>query len=399
MRSHGSALRSLIVAAATLFASSAHAECPPGQTPASCALHEEGVAFFLDGKFDAAATKFRAAIGAGPTARSYLGYSQAVEAQGKVALAYETMTVAKRLSDEEMRATGGKDPEITARAERIKYKLGELGGKIAYVWLRLPQGIPASRVVSVHREREGDLADPLGRWIVIAPERQVLFATLDDGRRVEMIAQVPAGTQGQLVLPIVPMPAVTQPVRAPAGRPLIELYRKAPKPPPPNPPNAVFAIEMVTIARAVGNVGYGLGFGLFYERKFAKRIAGTVRTSIVFHPTQTYDGIGVGSSREYSATEGVLMIGARTRAKLPVYAGLELGALLYSQSSRHFGQLPSTDFEETYAWAYPALAVGGGARLGRLHLDASVLGAIDAGSAISMPVRFMFTVGLDMVKR
>jgi hypothetical protein len=189
-------LRSLTFLAALLASRAAFADCPAGQTSASCALHDEGVTAFTAGKYDEAATKFRAAIAAGATARSYLGYSQSVEGQGKIALAYETMLVAQKLSNEELSTPAGQqDTAIVGRAERIKYKLAELRAKIAYAWLRLPEGVSIRRLVSVYREGEGDLQQPIGRWVVVAPERQVLFATLDDGQRVQVLVQIAPGSQ------------------------------------------------------------------------------------------------------------------------------------------------------------------------------------------------------------
>ena len=61
-----------------LAAKVASAACPDKR--ASCVLHEEGVALFLEKNYEEAAKKFAAAIAAEPTARSYLGYAQAVEA-------------------------------------------------------------------------------------------------------------------------------------------------------------------------------------------------------------------------------------------------------------------------------------------------------------------------------
>jgi len=81
----------VLVAALCAAARIAHAECPEGTPQAACVLHEEGVAALTAARYDEAATKFRAAIASSPSARSYLGYSQAVEGQGKLALAYETM--------------------------------------------------------------------------------------------------------------------------------------------------------------------------------------------------------------------------------------------------------------------------------------------------------------------
>src|SRR5688500_5567157 len=100
-----------VVLCLVVAATAAHAACPDKR--ASCVLHEEGVALFLEGKHEQAASTFAAAIAAEPTARSYLGYAQAVEALGQIALAYETMVNAQRLSQAEMQSTGGKDPEVT----------------------------------------------------------------------------------------------------------------------------------------------------------------------------------------------------------------------------------------------------------------------------------------------
>ena len=100
------------------------------------------------------------------------------------------MLVAQKLSNEELARPGGpQDTAVVGRAERIKYKLAELGAKISYAWLRLPEGVPARRLVSVYREGEGDLPSPIGRWVVVAPNRQVLYGPLDDGQRLSVIAR------------------------------------------------------------------------------------------------------------------------------------------------------------------------------------------------------------------
>ncbi len=202
----------------------AHANCPDQR--ASCVLHEEGVALLMEGKHQQAAAKFAAAIAAEPTARSYLGYAQSVEALGQIALAYDTLVKAQVLSQAEVKANG-KDPEVTARAERIKYKLGELRGKIGFVWLRVPQGVAPQRVVAVQREGEGQLAAPFTQWTAVAPGKQVLIATIDDGTKLPVVAEVAAGTQGVVVIPVKggavagtgPAPVRTAGMPPPAPRP------------------------------------------------------------------------------------------------------------------------------------------------------------------------------------
>ncbi|MDQ3337682.1 MAG: hypothetical protein M4D80_21170 [Myxococcota bacterium] len=377
----------------------AFADCPVGQTSASCALHDEGVTAFTAGRYDEAATKFRAAIAAGPTARSYLGYSQSVEGRGKIALAYETMLVAQKLSNEELAAPGGKhDPALVGRAERIKYKLAELGAKIAYVWLRLPEGIPIRRLVAVFREGEGDLQQPIGRWIVVAPERQVLFATLDDGKRLQVIAQVAPGSQSSVVIPVPAMqmqPAQMQPVQPsqvtyqPVSPNTVDLQ---PSRPPPNPANTVFAIDAAFILGNSEGIGPGLGFAAMFEKKLTKRIAITGRGALVFHPSRDEEDLA--DTRTVSANEGMLLVGARTRSKLPLYLSFETGALFFNRRET----LSMTGIEDTYANTYLGVMFGGGVRIGKVHFETYMLAVANNGD-YDMPVRFFATFGVDLYRR
>ena len=393
-------LRSLTILAALLgllAPGTALADCPPGQTSASCALHDEGVTAFTAGKYDEAATKFRAAIAAGATARSYLGYSQSVEGQGKIALAYETMLVAQKLSNEELAAPGGKqDTAVVGRAERIKYKLAELGAKIAYVWLRLPGGVSIRRLVSVYREGEGDLQQPIGRWIVVAPEKQVLFATLDDGQRVQVVAQVAPGSQGTVVIPVPAaqiQPAQMQPVQPqqvtyqPVSPSAVDLE---PPKPSPSPANTIFAIDAAFILGNNEGIGPGLGFAALFEKKLAKRIAITGRGALVFHPSRENDDLV--DTTTVSANEGVILVGARTRSKLPLYLSLELGAVLFTRD-----ETLMTGFEDTYSHTYPAVMFGGGVRIGKVHFEAYVLSVANTGD-YDLPTRFFATFGVDLYR-
>jgi hypothetical protein len=191
----------LVVLFVLIAVGAARANCPDQR--ASCVLHEEGVTLLLENKHQLAAAKFAAAIAAEPSARSYLGYAQAVEALGQIALAYDTMVKAQQLSQAEVKSSGGNNGEINARAERIKYKLGELRAKIGFAWLRLPEGVQPQRVVSVQREGEGQLPTPFTQWTAVAPGKQVLIATIDDGTKLTVVAQVAAGTQGVVVIPVV----------------------------------------------------------------------------------------------------------------------------------------------------------------------------------------------------
>ncbi len=195
----------------------ARANCPDQR--ASCVLHEEGVALFLESKHQLAAEKFAAAIAAEPTARSYLGYAQAVEALGQIALAYDTLVNAQRLSQAESKSPGANKAEVSSRAERIKYKLGELRAKIGFVWLRVPEGVQPQRVISVQREGEGPLSAPFTQWTAVAPGKQVLIATIDDGTKLTVVAQVTAGTQGVVVIPVIALPGARPPITRTPGLP------------------------------------------------------------------------------------------------------------------------------------------------------------------------------------
>jgi hypothetical protein len=194
--------------------------CPDQR--ASCVLHEEGVTLFLEGKHALAAAKFLAAIGAEPTSRSYLGYAQAVEALGQIALAYDSLVKAQTLSQAEVKASGPNNSDVNSRAERIKYKLGELRAKIGFAWLRVPAGVPQQRVVAVQREGEVQLPTPFTQWIAVSPGKQVLIATIDDGTQLTVVAQVAAGSQGVVIIPV-----------AASGRPAVPVGRPGVVMPPP----------------------------------------------------------------------------------------------------------------------------------------------------------------------
>jgi hypothetical protein len=390
-------LRSLTILAVLLASRAAFADCPPGQTNASCALHDEGVVAFTAGKYDEAATKFRAAISAGPTARSYLGYSQAVEGQGKIALAYETMLVAQKLSNEELATPAGKqDTAIVGRAERIKYKLAELGAKIAYIWLRLPPGVSIRRLVSVYREGEGDLPQPIGRWVVVAPERQVLFATLDDGQRVQVVAQVAPGSQSTVIIPVpqTVQPAQMQPVQPqPATyQPVSPTAVDLQPPKPQGQPSTIFAVDAAFILGNPEGIGPGLGFAALFEKKLAKRLAITGRGALVFHPSRDREDIA--DTTTVSANEGMILVGARTRSRLPLYLSFEAGTVFFTRRET----LSMTGLEQTYSHTYPAVLLGGGVRIGKVHFETYMLATANTGD-FDLPVRFFATFGVDLYKR
>jgi hypothetical protein len=385
------------------------AECPDGTPRAACVLHDEGVAALTAKRYDEAATKFRGAITAHPSARSHLGYSQALEGQGKLALAYETMLVAQRLSNEEMVGPGAKDPVKIGRAERIKYKLSELGGRVGFVSLRLPEGVSAQRLVSVRREGEGDLASPIGRWVAVAPDQQVLIASLDDGTQVEVIAKVASGSQSNLVLPIPAQrrpgqpgqPAQSSQGQPPGGAasgqdaPIGTLYQKPAGPAP--LPTSALAVGMTVLSRGAElpatGTGLGAGIGLFglFERRVSRSIGVTLRADYVWYPPRDIDPIVA-----ITGAELMMLAGLRTMTRT-LHARLETGLSIFGlQVDGPFEELGSrTD-------VYPVIGLGAGLQLSRVRLHATLQYALitnDDGIAPQLPLRFMGVVGIDLWRR
>ncbi len=376
----------------------AHAACPDKR--ASCVLHEEGVTLLLDKQYAPAAAKFAAAIAAEPTARSYLGYAQAVESLGQIALAYDTMVAAQRLSTTEIQATGGKDVEVNARAERIKYKLGELRAKIGFVWLRVPEGVPPQRVVSVQRQGEGDLYQPLTQWTAVAPGRQVLVASIDDGSKLEVVASVAAGTQGVVVIPIVaragrpPNPIVgTGPGPGPGpGRPLVGLYQPMPRPPLPVYHTYV-ALGASFVAPGPGDASSGTGLSAFYEHRLGGSSLGlATRLEYLVHgDKESFDGTRTLST---SGSEVIVLAGLRTMSSRSLHGRAGVGFTIYSQDSKISGAVT-----DSFTRLYPAFELGAGAHLGRLRLQASVMFTTAAGGEVELGTRFMGTAGIDLYRK
>jgi hypothetical protein len=386
-----------------VLATSAHAACPDKR--ASCVLHEEGVALFLEKQYEEAAKKFAAAIAAEPTARSYLGYAQAVENLGQIALAYDTMVAANKLSDAELQRLPN-DAEVTSRKERIKYKLGELRAKIGFVWLRVPDGVSPRRVVAVKREGEGDLAQPLTQWTAVAPNRQVLIASIDDGTRIEVVAEVAAGSQGVAVIPIPggrgggggggmpPGPGFRQP---PVGQVFMPTFR------PPPTYNTFFSIGLSLVAPGVedNNVGgsprngSGTGFTAIYEKKVASAFGLTGRLDYLFHG-ESDDFFG--SDPTTKGSEVILLAGARTMGSRTIHGRAGVGLAIYSQQA--FGPGGAELGEGTFTRAYPLFEVGGGLHLGRVRFQAALLFSTEpSDGAPNLGTRFMATFAIDLYRK
>jgi len=391
----------LVAASATAWAT-----CPDGA--ANCLLHEEGVTLLTSGKFEEAAAKFQASLAAGPTARAALGYAQAIEGQGKIALAYESMLYAKQLSDGEVAGPKGKDVDVIGRAERVKYKLGELRARVGFVQIKLPPNVPPRRLVSVRRKGEGDLVDPLLRWVVVAPDHQMLVAFLDDGSKLEIDAQVGAGMQGSVVIPVPavgtrPNPntsPIVQPVPAGAGNqqrivgstPIQDLYRQAPPKPSVLPPPALaVGLDFVTMAGAPDNMNNNFGAAALVEHRLGEHFGLSTRLAITNHPPQS----NFITEDEVSGLEVMAAGGLRTRSHHSFYLFSEAGITVFR---RHTVFAAPTAPDEDLSRTYPTIDIGGATRLGRLHIQGAIVWALNV-SDIDLPVRFMLSLGLDLVKQ
>jgi hypothetical protein len=375
-------------------AGTADAACPDKR--ASCVLHEEGVTLFLEGKHDQAAAKFAAAIAAEPTARSYLGYAQAVEALGQIALAYDTMVAAQRLSQAEVQQTGGKDVDVNARGERIKYKLGELRAKIGFVWLRVPDGVAPQRVVAVQRQGEGDLSQPLTQWTAVTPGRQVLIASIDDGSKLEVIAEVAAGSQGVVVIPIAASPRNQIPI----GRPVGGVFMPMPRPVlPPIKTYIAFGGSVVapggkSSESTVPTASSGLGFTALYERRFNSSLGLATRVEFLFHGKTdggTFDTLPSSvEGNEFIATVGLRTWGSRT-----IHGRAAAGFSIYSQKQTN---TMTGVTENEFTRLYPGLELGGGLHLGRLRIQMGLMFSASGDANVTLGTRFMGTLGIDLYR-
>jgi hypothetical protein len=378
-----------------IAASTARADCPANA--ANCLLHEEGVVLLSQSKFPEAAEKFKASIAAGPTARSYLGYSQALEGAGRIALAYEAMLAAQQLSNDEVAKSGG-DVEVTSRAERIKYKLAEQKTKVGFAWLRLPDGVPPQRLVSVQRKDESDIPSPLTRLVPVAPHQE-LTASLNDGTRISFIADIAPGSTAAVVIPIngqrintttqrPPPGPVGTPLPPPGQRPVGSVYAPPTQLPEVPLPSMSFGMDVGFIAPGFDQFESGVGIYAYYEHKIANGLMLDIHVGYLYHPPITPMAVEM----TFSSNEGLIVGGIRTQSHSALYGIAQAGVLLYQQDI----STPAGD--TTFSYTYPTLVAGGGLRSGGFHLEAAVVYAINVGSDVDLPVRFMGTIGIDFAR-
>jgi hypothetical protein len=384
-------MRPVAIAAILAVAAPAAAECP--DRAASCMLHEEGVALLVAGKYGEAVGKFKASIAAGATARAYLGYAQALEGDGKVAQAYEAMVVAAQMSADEIAKTPN-DVDVKARAERIKYKQAELQTKVGFAWLRLPDGVPPQRLVSVQRKDESDIPSPLTHLVPVAP-RQELTAHMSDGTKINFIADVAPGSTAAVVIPVRGQRVATggtqpgvggpQPGLGGAVPPAGGVYQ--PLPPPPEPP-----LTQTSIGLAVGFIVPGIedmseGYSIlgYYEQAVSAGLMLSVHGGYIHHPTKP------GVTGDITGGEIFGVAGLRTRRRGALY-GLAAAGFTVLARVDSSGMTDST-------YGYPAVELGGGLRWGSFRVQASLDYAINVGGGGDIPLRFMMTAGYDLYRK
>lgn len=362
----------------------AHAdECP--ETQAGCALQAEGARLLLDGQFRDAATKFTASIAAAPSARAYLGYSQALEGLGDTVLACDAMMIAKRFSDREIAETPD-DVVRAARAERIKYKLGELTSKSGVVRITLAPGLDGANVLSVAWPEHGEISDPLGRDVCVQPQQQTLDVTFRDGARTQIDVRARPGTT-TTVLVAYPAPAIQPRYAMPTYFPVDTGPRWVTTP----PPERGLSIAGVALVPNAGSLSGGVGVMIHGESRLNTHAAITANLTVLLHPRTYFET----ESIETSGDEEQLLVGLRSARLGPIFATVEAGAarIAGTADAPMMGDRPALHIEDA-SWL-PTFAVGGGLAIKWVELRAGVSWTI-GGELFEPGVRVYFGAGVHL---
>jgi hypothetical protein len=381
-----------------LASTRAFADCPTQQ--AACLLHEEGVTLLAAKKFDEAAAKFEASITAGATARAELGYALANEGARRLGIAYEAIVEANRLSLWEVRQTP-KNTEITARAERIKYVMGELRSKIVLIRVTLPVGA-TERIVTV--QREGRDARDVGGSLAVAPDDK-LVAIMQSGLRVDGTVAFAAGGEGEWLVNLpVPERVAVQPTPQPQPQPAIVV----PMPPTEEPPGQFHRPGRHTVVGAAfavapastddGNTGIGVQAYAVYV---AKPLLLTARLGYLRH----FDDDQSDANEAITLDIGELnaLVGVGYALHDPFYVAAEVGytQLDESVSTLDFMTAAHAAASNTSRYAMYTLAIGAHWRRADLRLGfegpIASLGQSQPGPQGDLSTRLMFSIGVDFV--
>jgi len=375
-------MRSLAVLA--VLARVAAADC---DDQADCILREEATKLFKDGKYAEAAEKFKASAAAKPTARAYLGYAQALEQIGRVALAYDAIREAKQLSEKEV-AAHPDDVDITSRAGRIDYVTGEIRAKVGLVRLSLPSGVSPKTLASVQRKGEGDLDEPLDAPIAVAPDGQKLIALLRDGRSVPFTVDVGAGLEATAIIPINGATGDEEPA-------------------PPEPPHAIEGPRLRAlllgglIPSRDRNGGWAWGGILGAEYRPLWWLALRAGAGYFEHEGTETEQLGIDPPHEFGGNEQVIQVGART-ANARFFAGIDLGIWRFEEIVATATDFPGVHEHvvSTYVSVVPAVGFRYKRFEARLALvcliDLDVYRSQNAQDADLDSVRGMATIGVAL---
>jgi hypothetical protein len=408
-----------VVLACALASARARADCPT--QAAACLLDEEGVALLAHKQYTEAAAKFEASITAGPSARAELGYAQALDALGKLGLAYDAIVEADRLSAWEKRDAPN-DRDVYARGERIKYVMGDLRSRVGFVHVQLPAPLVGDPIVAVHREGH-DVRDPHAT-IAIAPGDKVT-AVLRSGARHEGLVKVAAGGETTWVVPVEAAAAVaappvcdsssstpevgdgsavpvTLPFESPGQTP-----DPTPDPTPPivlqPPPRTHFGFEFALLPASAANAGSAIGGALFMGYDVAQRFRIGLRGGAFIHTPidQTTSDEANTAMTHVTGDEFGGWLGVRAVIAGPLIATAELGAIKLDQTATLTisGFLPSTASNDL---DYLVYTLGLGLHAGPLDFgfglegELTGLGESQPGTEPDLGVRLMITVGRDL---
>src|SRR5262249_43799325 len=149
----------------------------------------------------------------------------------------------------------------------------------------------------------------------------------------QVVAEIAAGSQGVVVIPLQRVATGPGPGVVPTGRPITSVYVPMVKPPPP-PIDAYFALGGSVLApgphgnAALGDVprsSSGAGFSAFYERRFGKTAFGlATRLEYSIHSESHGDDINP-KPFSVSGSEVVALGGIRTMGSRTIHGRVGLG--------------------------------------------------------------------------
>jgi len=162
--------------------------------------------------------------------------------------------------------------------------------------------------------------------------------------------------------------------------------------PPPPVYKTYFALGASILAPGPGDASAGEGLTGLYERRIGKAIGIAARLEYLVHPDTT----AFFRNETISASELIALFGLRTMTSNTLHGRVGLGFTIYSQDITDDNTLVTLD---SFTRLYPAFELGGGAHLGRLRLQASILFTTAAGGEVDLGTRFMGTIGIDLYRK